>query len=178
MYIQVLRWHNTEKHVKKNRCVSINLARFYHEGCHTGFLYYTLVKNQVWFLFFLILTPRPPKRKGLCYHLCCVHKGQQIFLIYYLLPDTFPYMIFFPGISSLTIATTNVPTLLEHGKFREHLSLLKTIIQGNVERNRSKWKPRLQYTKQSIEDAVCQRYLEMKRNAEKKADWRPAANES
>jgi len=47
-----------------------------------------------------------------------------------------------------------------------------------IEGNNRKGRPRLEFIQQIIKDQGCNSYVEMKRKADKREDWKMAANQS
>ena len=64
------------------------------------------------------------------------------------------------------------------GHILRHDSLLKTIIEGNIEGKNARGRPRLEYMTQIREDVGKSSYTAMKRMAQHRAEWRAAANQS
>ena len=62
------------------------------------------------------------------------------------------------------------------GHLMRHEGLLKTIIEGYVDGKRPRGRPRLRYMDQIMKDVGCTTYGEMKRKAERREEWRSAAN--
>lgn len=66
-------------------------------------------------------------------------------------------------------------------KFLGHLlrrdSLAKRVIEGQIEGRNRRGRPRLEYIKQIVCDMGCQSYVELKRKAERREEWRAAANQ-
>lgn len=58
-----------------------------------------------------------------------------------------------------------------------HNSLLSRIIEGAIEGNNRR-KPPLDYISQKARDMDCRFYCELKRKAEKRQEWKIAANQS
>jgi len=52
------------------------------------------------------------------------------------------------------------------------------IIEGTIEGNNRRGRPRLEFIQQIIKDQGCNLYVEMKRKADKREDWKMAANQS
>ena len=58
-----------------------------------------------------------------------------------------------------------------------HNGLVKRIIEGTIEGKNHRGRPRLDYMKQLMVDMNCTSYCELKRKAEKREEWRAAANQ-
>jgi len=56
--------------------------------------------------------------------------------------------------------------------------LLKLIIERRVEEKNRKSRPRLEFIQQIIKDQGCDSYVEMKRKADKREEWKMATNQS
>ncbi|KAF0753996.1 Uncharacterized protein FWK35_00020374 [Aphis craccivora] len=56
-------------------------------------------------------------------------------------------------------------------------SLLSRIIEGAIEGNNSRGRPPLDYISQIVRYMDCRSYCELKRKAEKRQEWRIAANQ-
>jgi len=57
-----------------------------------------------------------------------------------------------------------------------HEGLLKLIIEGRVQGKNDRG--RLEFIQQIIKDRGCDSYVEMKRKADKREEWKMAANQS
>ena len=64
------------------------------------------------------------------------------------------------------------------GHTLRHDNMLTRIVEGMVEGKRYRGRPRFQYIQQIMGDVNCRSYLELKRKAGNRADWRAAANQS
>ena len=62
------------------------------------------------------------------------------------------------------------------GHILRHENMIKMILEGMTEGKRCRGRLRLHYTKQLMEDMNCTSYQELKRRAEKRADWKTAAD--
>jgi len=58
-----------------------------------------------------------------------------------------------------------------------HEGLLKLIIEGRV-RQKHRERPRLEYIQQKLKDQGCDSYVEMKKKADNREEWKTAANQS
>jgi len=63
------------------------------------------------------------------------------------------------------------------GHVLRHNSLLSRIIEGAIEGNNSRGRPPLDYISQIVRDMNCRSYCELKRKAEKRQEWKIAANQ-
>lgn len=59
-----------------------------------------------------------------------------------------------------------------------HKGLLKLIIEGGIDGKNHRGRPRLEYIQQIIRDQGCNSYVQMKRRADKREEWKMAANQS
>jgi hypothetical protein len=57
-------------------------------------------------------------------------------------------------------------------------SICLLICCRRIEEKNYRGKPRLAYIKQIMNDVGCTKYMEMKRKAERRAEWKAAANQS
>ena len=64
------------------------------------------------------------------------------------------------------------------GHIMRHEGLLKLIIEGRVEGKNRRGRPRLEFIQQIIKDQGCDSYVEMKRKADRREDWKMATNQS
>jgi len=63
------------------------------------------------------------------------------------------------------------------GHSLRHNNLLGRIIEGSIEGKNSRGRPPLEYIGQLVKDLGCVTYYELKRKAEKREEWRIAANQ-
>ena len=59
-----------------------------------------------------------------------------------------------------------------------HDGLMKTIIEGQVNGKRGKGRPRMYYIGQIIKDVREKKYVNMKRLADRRTEWRAPSNQS
>jgi len=59
-----------------------------------------------------------------------------------------------------------------------HGGLLGLIIEGCVDGKNPRGKPRMEYMQQIMKDRGCNSYVETKRKANYREEWRAAANQS
>ena len=64
------------------------------------------------------------------------------------------------------------------GHIMKHDSLIKTIVEGLVDGKRGKGRPRMYYIGQIIKDIRKNKYVNMKKLAHRRAEWRAASNQS
>jgi hypothetical protein len=65
------------------------------------------------------------------------------------------------------------------GHLLQHEGILKTIIEGRIERERIKEESLDLYIyKANMKDVCCTAYVEMKRTAERSPEWRTVAKQS
>lgn len=64
------------------------------------------------------------------------------------------------------------------GHIMRHEGLLKLIIEGCIDGKNHRGRPRLEYIQQIIKDQGCNSYVEMKRKADNREEWKMAANQS
>jgi hypothetical protein len=64
------------------------------------------------------------------------------------------------------------------GRLLQHEGTVKTIMEGRKEGKNDRGRPRVAYIKQIMKDVGCTTYVEMKRNAERRAEWRAAIDQS
>jgi len=64
------------------------------------------------------------------------------------------------------------------GYIMRHDGLLKMIIEGKLEGKNRRGSQILEFIQQIIKDQECDSYFEMKRKADKKEEWRMAANQT